>query len=226
MRVLQTKHNGIKFQYREGTSDIKSFKEVVVRDVYQRRYFKIKEGDHWLDLGGNVGAFALLVLSKGATVEIYEPDPFSCKMIENNLKLNNWDAEINQMAVIAGKRKRMNMYVGNNQNVWRNSLYRDWGNEKFSVDCINYENVITDKSLVKMDIEGAEMGILEKMKAYPQKMVFEWSFDIDKSLTRYRELVEKLKDHYSEVRATNFDESYVLWQDSWFPPCTNVYCFD
>ena len=40
-----------------------------------------------MDCGGNVGAFALLCLSKGAKVDIYEPDPFCCKMIEKNLKL-------------------------------------------------------------------------------------------------------------------------------------------
>ena len=77
-----------------------------------------------------------------------------------------------------------------------------------------------------MDIEGAEMEILEKMDNYPKKMVFEWSFDIDPSLTRYRKLLKKMKSSYKNVKGTEFNLAYVEWQKSWFPPCTNVYCYE
>ena len=226
MRLKQANHNGIKFLYRDGTSDYKTFGEVIERDVYQKRDFKINPNEHWIDLGGCVGAFAILALSKGATVDIYEPDPYSCKMIEKNLKVNNYNANIFQKAVVGNNKNRMTMYVGNNKNVWRNSLYKDWGNEKFTVDCIHYSEIINKDSIVKMDIEGAEMEILEKMYNYPKKMVFEWSFDIDPSLTRYRKLLKKMKSSYKNVKGTEFNLAYVEWQKSWFPPCTNVYCYE
>jgi len=89
-----TEHNGIKFIARRETSDMKTFEEVVVRDVYQKKGNKIRKGEHWIDCGGNVGAFALLACSKGARVTVYEPDPYNCKMIEKNLKLNNFEADI------------------------------------------------------------------------------------------------------------------------------------
>ena len=191
----------------------------------KKKDFKIKKGEHWIDLGGNVGSFALIALSKGATVDIYEPDPFSCKMIEKNLKVNDYDANIYQKAVVANDKKKMTMYVGNNMNVWRNSLYKNWGNEKFTIDCVHYENVITKDSIVKMDIEGAEMAILESMQEFPKKMVYEWSFDIDPSLTRYREILKKMKKRYKSIRGTEFNFDFVEWQKSWFPPCANVYCY-
>ena len=191
----------------------------------KKKDFKIKKGEHWIDLGGNVGSFAVLALSKGATVDIYEPDPFSCKMIEKNLKVNDYDANIYQKAVVANDKKKMTMYVGNNMNVWRNSLYKNWGNEKFTIDCVHYENVITKDSIVKMDIEGAEMAILESMQEFPKKMVYEWSFDIDPSLTRYREILKKMKKRYKSIRGTEFNLDFVEWQKSWFPPCANVYCY-
>ena len=225
MIIKQKTHKGIKFLVREGTSDEKTFNEVIVNNTYQKKDFKIKKGEHWIDLGGNVGAFAVLALSKGATVDIYEPDPFSCKMIEKNLKVNDYDANIYQKAVVANDKKKMTMYVGNNMNVWRNSLYKNWGNEKFTIDCVHYENVITKDSIVKMDIEGAEMAILESMQEFPKKMVYEWSFDIDPSLTRYREILKKMKKRYKSIRGTEFNLDFVEWQKSWFPPCANVYCY-
>ena len=225
MIIKQKTHKGIKFLVREGTSDEKTFNEVIVNNTYQKKDFKIKKGEHWIDLGGNVGAFAVLALSKGATVDIYEPDPFSCKMIEKNLKVNDYDANIYQKAVVANDKKKMTMYVGNNMNVWRNSLYKNWGNEKFTIDCVHYENVITKDSIVKMDIEGAEMAILESMQEFPKKMVYEWSFDIDPSLTRYRQILKKMKERYKSIRGTEFNLDFVEWQKSWFPPCANVYCY-
>ena len=117
------------------------------------------------------------------------------------------------------------MYVGNNNQVWRNSLYKDWGNEKFTVDCIHFSEVIDGGSNIKMDIEGAEMAILESMEMFPKKMVFEWSFDVDPSLTRYRKILSKMNDNYAVVKGSEFNMAYVEWQKSWFPPCTNVYCY-
>jgi len=127
VKVKELNHNGIIFLAREGFSDEKTFNEVVVRNTYEKSYFKIQKGEHWIDLGGNVGAFSLNALSKGATVDVYEPDPFNCKMIERNLKVNNFDANIIQKAVVSTNQKRMTMYVGNNMQVWRNSLYKNWG---------------------------------------------------------------------------------------------------
>lgn len=220
------KHKNVNFIHRIGTSDKKTFDEVIVRNVYEKKYFKINKNDHWIDLGGNVGAFALNAISKGATVDIYEPDPINCKMIEKNLQLNNYDANIINKAVIAGEQKKMTMYVGNNMQTWRNSLYKNWGNQKFTVECINFQNVIKKDSNVKMDIEGAEMQILESMKIYPKKMVFEWSFDIDGSLTRYRNIVNILQKKYNNIRCPKYNDDFDYWQKSWFPPCANVFCYE
>lgn len=226
MKLKLLEHEGIKFYAREGTSDEKTFNEVIVKKTYIRKYFNIEEGENWIDLGGNAGAFALTVLSKKAKVKIYEPDPFSCKMIEKNLEVNGYEAEIIQKAVVSNNRKKMKMFVGNNMQVWRNSLFKDWGNESFNVDCVHFSEVLNNKTdCCKMDIEGAEMEILESMKMFPKKLVFEWSFDVDESINRYRRVVNKMKQNYQNVKAPSYSHDYVLWQKSWFPPCANVFNF-
>ena len=229
MKLETHRHQELIFLARPGTSDYKTFEEVIVRNTYERKYFKIQPGEKWIDLGGNVGAFTIQAISKGAQVDVYEPDPFNCKMIEMNLKANNMNANIKQRAVVNTDKQRMTMYVGANNNVWRNSLYKNWGAQKFSVDCVHYNEVLNDSDLCcKMDIEGAEMAILEEMEeAFPQKLVAEWSFDIDPSLTRYRKVVDKLKGRYLNVKNSN--SFYHLPDQSLpkniFPACDNLYCY-
>ena len=145
MKILQSEIEGIKFYYREGFSDLKTFEEVLGRKVYLKKGMTIAEGERWMDCGGNVGA-----------------DKFDC---------------------------------------------------------------------CKMDIEGAEMLILENTQKVFDKLVYEWSFDIDKSLPRFWAVVESQQLKYKEVRKRRddsllYNRSYDQWQDSWFPACENVYAFN
>jgi len=228
VKVKSLQHGSIKFQARGNTSDEKTFDEVIVRNVYEKKYFRIKPKEHWIDLGGNVGAFSVNAINKGATTDIYEPDPFNCKMIERNLKLNNMDANIHNVAVVANDKKKMTLYVGNNMQVWRNSLYKNWGNQKFTVDCIHFSEAVHKEDCVKMDIEGAEMPILEAMEIFPKKMVFEWSFDIDGNVARYKDLIDKLKTQYENV--IEQDKRFYNLPDYTVPnrfivKANNIYCY-
>jgi FkbM family methyltransferase len=221
---------GIKLCHREGTSDLKTFEEVIGKDVYQKKGMKILPNETWIDCGGNVGAFTLLACSKGAKVKVFEPDPNNCKMIEKNLSLNNFDAEIVCAGLVHNQTKKTNLYVGNNGNVWRNSMFKNWNGKGLKVDCVNFDESIPNGVCLKMDIEGAEMPILENTTRIFKKMVFEWSFDIDPSLIRFWNIIEKLKEKYNIADIGNTAKyqtrDYDVWQKSWFPACTNVFCYE
>lgn len=222
--------NNIKFYYRENTSDLKTFEEVIKKDVYRKKGMTIEQGETWIDCGGNVGAFTLLACSLGANVTVYEPDPYNCEMIKKNLKLNGFNANVIQAGLVHNDVKKANLYVGNNGNVWRNSMFKNWNGKGIKVDCVNFDEVIPDGVCVKMDIEGAEMPILENTKRKFKKLVFEWSFDIDPSLPRFWNIIEKLEQTYKVMPIGNtakfISRDYDTWQKSWFPPCTNVFCYE
>ena len=228
--MKESEINGIKFFHRENTSDYKTFEEVIQRDVYRKKGMTIQRGEHWIDCGGNVGAFTLLACSLGAKVTVFEPDPNNCKMIEKNLLLNNFDAEIVMAGLVHNDIKKANLYVGNNGNVWRNSMYKNWNGKGLKVDCLNFDEVVPDGVCLKMDIEGAEMPILEKTNRRFKKMVFEWSFDIDGSLPRFWNVMDKLNKNYKVADIGNTarykTKDYDVWQKSWFPACTNVFCYE
>jgi FkbM family methyltransferase len=231
VKIRKSQINGISFFYREGMSDMKTFEEVLSRSVYLKKGMTIEKGESWMDCGGNVGAFTLLACSKGANVTVYEPDPYNCEMIELNLKINKFKADIKQAALVHDKTKEVILFVGNNGNVWRNSIVKKWNNKGIKVPCLNFDEEATRFDCCKMDIEGAEMLILENTKKVFSKLVYEWSFDIDSSLPRFWKLVEKQQNQYNGFKdvgntAKFKTRDYDTWQKSWFPACTNVFAFN
>jgi len=231
MMLSKAEINGIKYLYREGFSDQKTILEVIGKDVYRKKGNKILPGEKWMDCGGNIGAFALLACSLGAKVTVYEPDPYNCEMIKRNLDLNKFDATVKQVALVHDNQKEAILFIGNNNNVWRNSIIKRWNNKGLKVPCINFDEEAKGFDCCKMDIEGAEMNILENTNKVFNKMVYEWSFDIDPSLTRFWSMIEKQQRAYKRVAdigntARFKTRDYDVWQKSWFPACTNVFCFN
>lgn len=218
----------IDFYYRPETSDLKSFEEVIGRDVYQKKGIKIEKGEHWIDAGANVGAFSLLACKLGAEITAFEPDPFNFKLLKKNIELNNFNADLRNVGLVHNNQKKANLYVGNNGNVWRNSMIKNWNGKGVKVDCVNFDENVKDGDCVKMDIEGLEMPILENTNKVFKKLVFEWSFDIDPSLARFWNIIDKLKENYEVASFGNAarykTRDYNTWQKSWFPACINIYC--
>jgi hypothetical protein len=76
-----------------------------------------------------------------------------------------------------------------------------------------------------MDIEGAEMLILENTKKVFKKMVYEWSFDIDKNLNRFRECCNLLMQRY-EMKFIDKRFYDLVVPPGFVAPCTNVFCYE
>jgi hypothetical protein len=95
----------------------------------------------------------------------------------------------------------------------------------------NFDTEAKNFDCCKMDIEGAEMLILENTNKVFNKLVYEWSFDIDDSLPRFWNIIEKHKKEYNDLKDVGNtgkfkSRDYDVWQKSWFPACTNVFAFN
>ena len=229
MTLQLEKHNigGLDWLVRPDSSDIKSIKEVVMKRSYEKQGISLNAGESWIDLGANIGAFTVLAASQGCKVTAYEPDPVSWRITTENLKINGLEAEVINAAITTTASDNVSFYVNSaRKNYWRNSLVKQWrGGKTIKVKTLNFKDCLYTGAHIKMDIEGSEFPILESLDfSKIGNMVFEWSFDVDPSITRFKQVIQKLRAEYTTVSYPKFNETYDEWQPSWFPPCKTIYC--
>jgi FkbM family methyltransferase len=224
----------LKFKVRPSTSDDKALKEVVEKAGYGRYGFAPQEGEYWYDLGGNIGAFSVWAAARGASVTCYEPDPTMAQMIVDNVKLNKLTRQVNvECAAVVAKAPRsgkLTLHLNSARgNLWRSSVEREWqGGESVEVDAVGISTIWDSGSYWKMDVEGSEMAILETLLAKRAKpaagLVFEWSFDVDRSIPRFVAVRDGLRERYDIVNHGKIAEDAPEWLPSWFPPARLVWC--
>ncbi len=228
------KNIDLKVWIRPNTTDIKVIDEVLKRNVYEKKKlnFFLEPGERWLDLGGNIGTFALLVLSRGGSVVSCEPELDNLGLMIKNLKHNfpqdnRW--KIIPKAVIIGIKKQVDLYLCKGEyNKYRHTIYPKRGRKKVKVDSIDIRKILKNDNFdaIKIDIEGAEIDILENMKPNDfkgiNKLVYEYSFDIDSSIPRFLDIIDKLKLIFSVVSYSKVNPNELEYK--YFPAATMVFC--
>lgn len=94
-----------------GETDI-IYKEIFDDKVYARHGIKISDGDTVIDIGANIGLFALFAKQKGARAKVYcfEPAPETFRILEKNVKRFELDEVKLFNAGIAEKRGEATLY--------------------------------------------------------------------------------------------------------------------
>jgi FkbM family methyltransferase len=143
--------------------------EIILEDHYGLKTLSKKRIVHpiVLDIGANVGLFAIwcLHLMPDAEVYCYEPEPFTFQELESNLSLNGLHAVANQK-VCANEEREYKLYLG--LGTGTNTIINELGQtdefipvEGTTLDKIFEENQLSSVYLLKLDVEGAEASILE-----------------------------------------------------------------
>ena len=141
---------------------------------FNRALSNLNKGSYVIDCGANVGEFTKLFLEKGFIVDAFEPDPIAINELKKKCK-NNKNLNLFQSAVgLKDNTQKLFRYRKFDENdpysTQGSSLldYRSGANKPFVeikvIDFINYINIQKKEvSLVKMDIEGSEIEILNKI---------------------------------------------------------------
>lgn len=226
--------NELKIHYRIGTTDEKVINEVLIKNAYQKRKigFIIEPTDYWLDLGGNIGTFSLQVLSKGCKVVTFEPEPDNIELFKTNLSTNfprgSYEIIPTCVSIYNGE---TNLYLCNGDyNKYRHSMCLGKSNRRsIKVPVLDIHDILKkypDITCIKIDIEGEEINILEKINLEAlkniKKLVFEYSFDVDPSIPRFINIINRLKLVFSKVHYTGVKPSDLEYK--FYPPCVNVFC--
>jgi FkbM family methyltransferase len=232
---LPKRNLDLEIYIRPDTTDIKVIKEVLDTNVYEKPKlnFFVQPNERWLDLGGNIGTFALLALAHGASVVTCEPEHDNLILLQKNLAHNfpNGQYFILPIAVTTNTQLTTDLYLCKGiYNKYRHTVHPKRGRATIKVQQKHIHALLSDYDFdcIKMDIEGAEIKILETLTSNDyrkygiKKMVFEYSFDIDPSIPRFLSIIEYLRMYFSEVSYSKVKEDELEYKH--FPAMTMVYC--
>lgn len=174
MKIGEIEYKGLKFKYRIDTTDWNIIREAC--GGLNTRWFDVKPGEFWFDIGAHIGSFTCYALSKGATVEAFEPVPENFSLLEQNVALNGFKFP--------------------SVDLWNKAITKDGGLISLYIDMVNFGNcsvynsgtarMITIDSFpateldddvpycLKIDTEGCEYEILSKINLNNcQKLILE-----------------------------------------------------
>jgi FkbM family methyltransferase len=152
-----------------------TFFENLIRQDYLSRLEALGPGDRVVDIGANIGAFAVLAGSKvgsGGRVFAYEPDPATCERLRANVRLNGLEnvVEVENCAVgaVAGRAT----FYRHAKNAYSSLVDGVDGRmhehvESFPVPVVGIAEVIaragSSIKLLKVDCEGSEYDLIDAL---------------------------------------------------------------
>lgn len=256
MKLSVKHHQGLPFYHRPNSSDETAFREVVEKQCYRRHKinFYPYPGEHWLDLGANVGAFTLWCVSRGVTrVTCYEPDRVCYNILRRNLVAyqgNIVDGNIAQgdiaprvtssavtlsatrAAVTVSKSPTVELWPSADPRVhYRNSIFQKGRCAKEPVLVPNvYAGELASQRFdgVKMDIEGAELAMIDEwLIPKCNKLCLEYHSSRDKDLDNLKRRLDILKSRFKVVKYQDYDNA-ILHNDlnRYAPYDRVVFCMD
>lgn len=128
--------------------------------------------DRFIDVGANLGYYTCLALQNGRGVMAIEPQPRNLRSLFKNLITNGWERNAEVMPVaLAAAPGLLTLYGASGPSA---SLLKSWAGYSSwyhqTVPVSTLDNLLAgrfagERLLVKIDVEGAELGVLQGAQA-------------------------------------------------------------
>lgn len=202
---------GMEVFYRPNSSDESIIKEVIEGENYIKPSvgFRVLPGETWLDLGANVGAFAVYCHSCGAVAHCYEPEPKCFQVLKNNTNYPGFQCfqeavSTSTTLTLCFQRNEKSRGRFSPPSVHsRGSLLR-WGTKRDGQTILvrnkNIKEIKYPYDGVKIDIEGGEFALLDAGQLpICKKLVIEYHSTRDKNLENLGRRLRFLKSVFEVV---------------------------
>lgn len=208
--------DGLRFRVRRGTWADESILNHVVRDrEYHPPGYEIGPGDTVIDIGGNIGGFAVSAsrAAEGGWVYAFEPEPDNFALLEHNLDRNRCHNVTAVRAAVTDAAGLVTLSV-NADNSGGHSLHRQHGGPGVTVPAVTLTQIFDEYRIgrcdyLKIDCEGAEYDILhglpERYFARVRRIVLEYHAEPAEKRERADDLVDHLRgvgfhiDQYTDI---------------------------
>jgi FkbM family methyltransferase len=191
--------------YRTRADGALSGDELILREVLERKvyrcpalHFDVEAGERWLDLGANIGAFALYCRERGATAVCYEPEPTCFALLIQNVP----EFVCLNMAVTARNDAAITFYTSQHRaNHARGTVHKVRGYAQVQVPNLWAGRLADDFDGIKMDIEGAEGPILDaELLPKSKKLVLEYHTSRDDRVEALARRLAFLRSRYARLK--------------------------
>jgi len=145
-------------------------------DAYLR-LLQLAPSDRVLDIGANVGIFALPASRRCAWVTAYEPDADNTALLTWNVRRNGrGNVDVQQAAIVGDARP--SVLLARPGTTTRHTVLPVAGERGSPVPAVNINTAmdVSRANIVKLDAEGAELGILAGLTRWAplDRLVCEW----------------------------------------------------
>ena len=128
----------------------------------------IKNGDVVLDIGANIGYYTLIfakLVGNSGKVFAFEPEPENFKILQKNIKINEYANVFLEQKAVSNNNEKLTLYISDKAG--RHSIYKlkkyvkSIDIESVTIDNYLKKNNIEKINFVKIDVEGAELNVLQ-----------------------------------------------------------------
>ncbi|MDE3184139.1 MAG: FkbM family methyltransferase [Bacteroidota bacterium] len=208
--VYVENENQLKFCINNSTEEFRLVRWGGEEAYVKQMIGELKTGDIFFDIGSSVGLVSVMAAQKltNGTVVSFEPDPENLMRLKENFALNTMENFMIRPIAIGDRKTVMHLYTGGSNNYSPslesvNGIKTSMEVEVDSIDNLLERKAIPLPTVIKIDIEGAELMALKGMKKLlssvdrPRVLFIELHPEF---LPSFNATVEEIFDFLSELK--------------------------
>ncbi|MEA3504657.1 MAG: FkbM family methyltransferase [Bacteroidota bacterium] len=203
------------FYTRGGTLDFQFANEAYEWSVKKFVFSHYKNYDYFIDIGANIGTYSILLANKGLKVISFEPVNDNYRVFRINLLLNKLQSKITTYNIALGEKDTDANFIFDPINTGASHIAKksDSDDNTTTVHISTFDSLLPElnipieaKIMIKIDVEGMEIEVLNGAKkflqSYPNLLLFMESKHSEEN--NIREKLDTLGD-FEYLRVDNYN---------------------